>query len=104
MTADEIFDKAAVDIFNAGGTLSTFTPSVGAAVDCYVDLLHEVEFEPVGIDAQVWGNVKTIEAVLAVIGKEPDTNETFTVPKGGTVYTVQTVIKNDGRFVTVTVK
>ena len=106
-TPEEIFDAAAIDIFNAAGVSATYTPAVGDPVTCKINYLQDVDLEPEGYETQVWGKGKTVEAVLGVIGQEPDTDETFTITAGkyiDTVLTVQTVIENDGIFVKVAVK
>jgi hypothetical protein len=102
MTADEIFNEAAEDLFDQLGQDAIFTPTMGDPVNCKVNLEHDVDLQPGGFDSQVWGEGITIEAILSVLGKEPDQGETFTV--GETDYTVQTVQENDGRFVKVVVK
>lgn len=107
MTAEDIFEQAAEDIFDQEGIAATYTPSIGDPVTCQIDYVQDVDLEPEGYESQIWGRGKTIEAVLSIIGKEPDADETFTITEGkyiDTVLTVQTVIKNDGLFVTVAVK
>lgn len=106
-TAEEIFNQAAEDIFDKQGVAATYTPSIGDPVVCQVNVVRGIDLEPQGFDSQVWGSGITLEAVLSVIGKEPDTDETFTITEGDyedTVYTVLTVLENDGRFVKVAVK
>jgi len=103
MTAEEIFDQAAEDIFDQMDTKdAVFTPTAGDPVPCKINLERDVDLEPHGFDSQVWSRGTTIEAILNVLGKEPEKGETFTV--GETVYTVQTVQENNGRFVKVVVK
>jgi len=101
MSTEDTFDTATEDIFNLLGVDGIFTPNIGDTVECKVHLVTGIVNEPY-TDSKVWGTDKTVEAILDVIGKEPDKDETFTI--GGVVYTVCTVIANDGRFVTVTVK
>lgn len=106
-TAEEIFDQAAEDIFDKEGVAALYTPSVGDPVICQVDVERDVDLEPAGFESQIWGRGVTIEAILSVLGKEPNTGETFKITEGNyinTVYTVQTVLENDGRFVKVVVK
>jgi hypothetical protein len=103
VSADDIFDQAAMDMFDQMDTKdAVFTPAVGDPVPCKINLEFDVDLEPHGFDSQVWSRGTTIEAILNVLGKEPDKGETFTV--GETDYTVQTVQENDGRFVKVVVK
>lgn len=107
MTAEDIFEQAAEDIFDKEGIAATYTPSVGDPVPCQIDYMQNVNLEPEGYDSQIWGTGKTVEAILSILGKEPDTDETFTITEGkyiDTVLTVQTVLENDGLFVTVVVK
>ena len=101
MSFDDVFDIADDLIFDACGVDATFTPTVGDAVECKVNFVIDTSDEPY-TESKVWGSNKTIEAILDVIGKEPDKGETFTI--NFVVYTVQKVIANDGRFVTVAVK
>ena len=101
MSFDDIFDIADDIIFDTTGVDATFTPSVGDAVECKVNFVTGRVNEPY-TDSKVWGTDKTVEAILDIIGKEPDKGETFTINL--VVYTVQKVIANDGRFVTVAVK
>lgn len=107
-TAEEIFNQAAEDIFDKQGVAATYTPSVGDPVEnCKIDVVRGVELEPQGFDSQIWGSGTTIKALLSVLGKEPDADETFTITEGDyedTVYTVLVVLENDGRFVKVAVK
>ncbi|GAG30475.1 unnamed protein product [marine sediment metagenome] len=106
-TAEEIFNQAAIDIFNKQGVAALYTPSVGDPVSCQVDIERDVDLEPDGFNAQIWGRGITVEGILSVLGKEPDTDETFTITEGDfidTVYTVKTIIENDGRFVKAVVK
>ncbi|MBW2342509.1 MAG: hypothetical protein JRF53_00590 [Deltaproteobacteria bacterium] len=102
MTAEEIFDKAEERIFDRLGKDAVFTPAVGDPVSCKVNLEKGSDFQPGGLDAQVWGSETSIEYRLAEVGKEADRDEVFTV--GGTDYTVKDVMENDGRFVKVAVK
>lgn len=97
----DIFDQAIKDIFSKLGVDAVFTTG-GVDTDCKVSLSTGIQNEPLGVDAQVWGNNVTIEVILSEIGKEPDKNDTFTID--GTVYTVQAVQENDDRTVKVVVK
>jgi len=107
MTAEETFDKAAIDIFNKAGVAAMYTPAAGDPVTCQIDYVQDVDLEPAGFDTQIWGRGKTVQAVLAALEKEPNTDETFTITEGeytDLVLTVKTVLENDGRFVTMVVK
>ena len=87
------------------GEAAVFTPATGAAIPCHVFLDFRQEFDPTGMDTQVTRNVPMIDALLSEIGREPVKGETFTVYPdessrsagvGGTVYTVQAILENDG--------
>jgi len=102
MSIEDIFDTAAEDIFDTLGVDATFTPSIGDPVeDIKVNLMRDTDFEP-SSSLQTWGSNIIIEAILDDLGKEPDKDETFTINL--IVYTVQSVLENDGRFVRVMVK
>jgi len=102
MSEEDTFDEIAEDLFDDLAVAATFTPAVGDAVSCKVNLEKGTDFQPGGLDAQVWGSETTIEYRLAEVGKEADRDEVFTV--AGTDYTVKDVMENDGRFVKVAVK
>ncbi len=97
-----IFDNAASNLFNRIGRDAVYQPVTGNPVNCKVVIERDVDLEPLGLNAQVWGKGITIEAVISVLGKEPDAEETFTAD--GIVHEILTVKENDGRFVTVIVK
>jgi len=97
-----IFDQAATDVFDTMGVDATFTPSVGDPVSCKAVLDKDVEMQPSGYDAQVYAMGNTIEYLLDEVGKEADRGETFLI--GSDTWTVQSVSRNDGRFVKVIVK
>lgn len=97
----DAFDQAIEDIFSKLGVDAVFTTG-WVDTDCTVNLSTDIQNEPFGVDAQVWGSNITIEAILSEIGKEPDKDDTFTID--GTVYTVQTVQANNDRTVKVIVK
>jgi hypothetical protein len=89
-----VFAAALPGIFEAAGEAAVFTPSVGAAVPCFVFIDFDVDLQPSGMEAQVWERGTTIEALLSVILKVPDRGETFTVAGRG--YTVKSIAANDG--------
>ena len=97
----DIFDIAIKDIFTKLGVDAVFTTGV-TDTSCKVDLLTGIQNEPFGVDANVWGNNITIEAILSEIGKEPDKDDTFTINE--VIYTVQSVQENNGKTVKVAVK
>ena len=96
------FSNVIADIFNTIGDDAIFTPAGGAPVDCKVDLVTEVDSQPHQFSTTAWAQGKTIEAILSVIGKEPDRGDIFTID--GTDYTVEAVVENDGYCVKVVVK
>jgi hypothetical protein len=96
-----VFAAAVPNIFVAAGEDAVFYPSVGDSVECKIFIDFDVMLQPAGVETQVWQQGTTIEALLSVIGKEPDRGETFIYD--GTTYTVQAVIANDGLTVKVQV-
>lgn len=95
---DSIFTQAAADMFNSPiGEDATFTPAGGAAVPCRVFVNRDVLLQPDGMNAQVVGRGTTIEAILSVIGGEPNRGDVFTV--GAETFTVQSIERNDGIIV-----
>lgn len=101
MSFIEALHTAAADILNTIGVDAVFTSAAGD-VDCKVDIVKDVDFEPFGVEAQVWGKGITAEAILSVIGKEPDRGDTFMA--NGTAYTVQSIRENDSLTVVCVVK
>ncbi len=96
-----VFADALPDMFDAAGEDAVFTPEAGAAIPCKVFPEFNVQLQPAGADAQVWQRGTTIEALLSVLGREPNRGETFTMD--GIVYTVQAPLENDGLTVKVVV-
>jgi hypothetical protein len=100
----QIADDLKNVFFNADefADLATFTPTTGAAKVVSVIIDKSVDLQPAGFSSAVVAQSITIEAILAELGKEPDRDETFTV--SGTVYTVLSVVENDGYTVKVQVR
>jgi hypothetical protein len=100
-----VFAAALPGIFDAAGEDAVFTPATGAAIPCKVFIDFNVMLQPAGVETQVWQRGTTIEALLSVIGREPDRGETFTldIPADDTIYTVQAILENDGLTVKVVV-
>lgn len=90
-----VFAAALPDIFDAAGEEAVFTPAAGDQIDCMVFIDFNVMLQPAGVETQAWQRGTTIEALLSVIGREPNRGETFTLA-GGIVYTVQAIMENDG--------
>ena len=85
-------------------TTATYQPVSGAAVaDVLIHIEKGIDLQPPGFATRVVSQSKTIEAALSDLGKEPSEDETFTTT-AGTVYTVLSVIENDGHTVKVHVK
>jgi len=98
-----VLNNALTDIFGSVlGEDATYTPAVGAAVACRVVVNRNVLLQPDGMTVQVYDKGTTIEAMLSVIGSEPNRGDTFTV--GTETYTVQSIEQNDGYTVTAVVK
>lgn len=86
------------DLFDAADD-ALFTPASGPAVACKVFVEFDVLLQPGGMDAQIVGTGTTIEALPTDdagigIGRAPVRGETFTLD--GVVYTVQTILEDDG--------
>lgn len=82
----------------------TYQPLLAPAIsNVLVYVTQNAELQPAGFDAQVVAQGITLEAALADLGKEPDRGETFTAA-AGTIYTVLSVLENDGSIVKVQVK
>lgn len=97
-----VFDDGAEDLFESWpeAAAATFTPLSGDPINMVLVVIDKsLRNLPVGYDAQVWGDVIQIEYILAQVGREAASGETFTV--GATVYKIVDVIENDGRFVRV---
>lgn len=101
MNPDTIIDQAVVDMFNAGGSDATYTPTVGDPVSCKVILTKDIDMQPGSYESEVYGSQMTIEAPLKVLGKEPDEGETIGI--GSTIYRVESVaeIINDSIVVVI---
>jgi hypothetical protein len=93
-----VFAAALPGIFDAAGEDAVFTPATGDPIPCKVFIDFNVMLQPGGVEAQVWEQGTTIEALLSVLGREPNRGETFTldIPTDDTTYTVQAIIEDDG--------
>ena len=100
--SENILNQAGRDIINALGVDATYNPTAGGPISCKVHLESETVLQPGGFSAGSYAVVKTLEALLVDIGKEPDYGETFIV--GPTTYTVEAIAENDGYFVKAIVK
>ena len=93
-----VFAAALPGIFDATGEDAVFTPATGDPIPCKVFIDFNVMLQPSGVEVQVWQQGTTIEALLSVLGREPNRGETFTldIPADDTTYTVQAILENDG--------
>ena len=90
--------ESVLDIF---GVEAVYTPLLGGAVTCQVNLVYESNLQPSGYDVQVFEVGTTIEGKVSDIG-EPKIGSTFAI--GSLTFTVKKVESNDGTFVKVVVK
>jgi len=96
MGTTAIFAQAATDIMTQADTWATYTPSTGYPVTLRVKLSSVTNMQPDGFTTQTWPTMTILECLPSAAGKEPNRGETFTV--GTTVYTVESVLENDGIF------
>jgi hypothetical protein len=89
------------DLFDELGVDATFTPAAGDPVSLKVSFKNELEMTPAAFEARAWQNSRFVEIIIDDIGREPNRGETLTIDE--TVYTVQAVTANDGRFCTMAV-
>lgn len=102
MTIASMLEQTASDIAgNFEHVDATFWPETGAPVTLNVELRKETDFQPAGFDAQSFEQLTTILYVLADIGREVDTGEEFKI--SSVMYSVKSVVENDGYFVRVEV-
>jgi hypothetical protein len=101
MSEEAAFDTMADDLFDQLGVDATFTPATGDPVALKVVFKSMLAMQPTSYETRSWQGEDSIEFVLDDLGREPNRGETFTVES--TVYTVQGVVANDGRFCTVAV-
>jgi hypothetical protein len=102
MAFDSSLTQALADMFEHIGKSATFTPQTGTPVELYVDYVENSNDQPIGFDATIPIQEKTIEYVFSDIGREAKNGETFTI--NGVTYTVQNKVASDGYTVTVAVK
>jgi hypothetical protein len=76
------------------GEDAVFTPAAGAAIPCKIFIDFSVLLQPAGVEAHIWERGTTIEALLSEIGREPKRGETFEYDS--VVYTVKSILENDG--------
>ncbi len=96
-----VFAAALPGIFDAAGEDAVFTPATGDPIICKVFIDFNIMLQPSGMEAQAWERGTTIEALLSVLGREPNRGEIFTVDFIS--YTVKAILQNDGLTVKVVV-
>ena len=101
MSEEAAFDTMADDLFDQFGVDATFTPAAGDPVALKVFFKSALAMQPTSYETRSWQGEISIEFVLDDLGREPNRGETFTY--NSTVYTVQGVVENNGRFCTVVV-
>lgn len=90
------------DIYNSQlGMDAVYTPLTGDPVSLRIMLNKDIVLQPSSMDTQVVEVGTTIEAILADLGKLPVRSETFVAES--TVYTVQSISRNDGMEVEIVV-
>lgn len=103
MSFDSKTAQALQDIFEECGEEATFTPATGDPVTgIYVDVNESTILAPGTYQAGLSLQDKTIEYIVADIGREVKNGETFTV--NSTVYTVVQKVSCDGYTGIVAVK
>lgn len=101
----DVFDDMLDDLFGELDFVkaATYKPAVGDPVACRARFKQELVEDRSDLGTNTWRNEKTVEAILADIGQEPDSGDVFTID--GTDYTVTRGPKeNDGYTVKVVVK
>ncbi len=101
MTLDEIFDTASDDIFDHLATSDcTFTEyDTSATLTVRARRKIGVQTQPSDGDSQVSALIDTVDLLLSELTRAPIKNDTITI--NSVIYTVQGLIKNDGRFIKV---
>ena len=98
MTIAEMLEQTASDIAeNFEHVDATFWPETGEPVTLNVEKRIETEFQPIGFEGQAFDKMTTILYVYADIGREVNVKEEFEI--NSTIFTVRSVIENDGYFV-----
>ncbi|MGE4417947.1 MAG: hypothetical protein AB7D26_11980 [Marinobacterium sp.] len=104
MSAEDILKQAVADILDADsgfGVSAIFQAGSVSPVTLDVYLNLQSQLQPSGM-AQTWEIGRTIEYLLADIGREAAVGETFTI--GADEYTVVRIESNDGYVVKAVVK
>lgn len=99
----DVFAAALADIFDSEiGSDAVFKPASGPDVpDCRIIINRDILMQPESMTAQVYERGISIEALISEIGRAPVRGEQFAV--GVETFTVQSLVRNDGLTVEVTV-
>lgn len=90
--------------FAAAGDPDAVTATYsGSGLPCAVMIAKGIVLQPGGFVSAVSAQGITIEAALDDLGQEPDRGDTFVVASPAAVYTVLSVLENDGHVVKVQV-
>lgn len=91
-------DQAARDIFKslADPGLVSFNPAVGDPVSCYVDIRRDIELASGGTEGKVYTLGIVLQYLIVETGREVLVGESFV--DGATIWTVEQLLTNDGRF------
>jgi len=101
MSEEATFDDMGEILFDQLGVDATFIPTAGDPLSLKVVYRSELVMQPVGYESRAWQGEKTIEVLLADIGREPNRGERFEIDD--VTYTVRAVAASDGRFCAVSV-
>ncbi len=101
MSFESDITESLTDLFEFAGTGAVLARG-GVDTACHADVLRGVDLQPGGFSAQVSGDSVVIEFLLSEIITEPARGDTATV--GTTVYTVESIVENDGFTVKAIVK
>ena len=86
-----VFQSAMTDLFTSRGSIATFKPTIGSAVDaCYVLVTKAVDPQPGGFESTAWQRTTTLECLASEVGREPGRGDRFVV--GDDVYLVEKLL------------
>jgi len=92
-----VFDR----IFAQLGTLGTYTPLIGDAVECYVIVVHDAMVQLDGYETGVVTLGTIVKALVGDVGA-PSIGSTFVV--GTATYTVKRIESNNNKVIQMAVK
>jgi len=97
-----IWDDAATDIFEHLATVSTYTyVDSGESTSVHARYAETLQLQHSEYDAGVMAKVPHVDILRSELDRDPKRGDKVTI--SGTTYTIQTELKNDGRFLKVTV-